>query len=307
MITCLLQGGLGNQLFILFTTIAYAIQNKHPVLFHYTKRITTGFTPRYTYWDTFLSALVGLTTSASSLNGLKPIREYKEGQYNELEKIELNTSAILYGYFQSFRYFQDEYYEISRMIGIAEMRYKYNDWFLKNGIDKLNTISMHVCLSDSKNGSFDYYKNSLRYIIDQIEDTPNITVLYFCEKVDIVEVGRNIAILQNIFTSCQFRYCNLESIHNMSPCKMDNISENNLANEIDANEIPCNYSINQILGNSDDEMIIMSNCKYNIIANSTFSWWAAYIGYMEDLGQHIVCYPNNTNADLYPKSWKNIY
>ena len=283
MITCFLQGGLGNQLFILFTTIAYAIQNKHPVLFQYTKQSI--------YWDTFLSSLSGLTTHIPIINGLNPIREYTEGKYNELSKIEPNDSAVLYGYFQSFRYFQDEYAEISRMIGIADMRYKYNDWFLKNGLDSSTTISMHM--SDGIL-PFEYYKNSLHFILNQIQDPSNITILYFCKKADITEVERNIAILQNEFTACSFKYCNLESVHNSNLCKIRDISENSLAD-----------SINQILGNSDDEMIIMSNCKYNIIANSTFSWWAAYIGYMEDQ-EHVVCYTSKNNPDLYPKNWIHI-
>lgn len=301
MITGVLQGVLGNQLFILFTTIAYAIQNKHPVLFQYNKQLTNGGV-KYTYWDTFLSAINDLTTNTIITNDIKhkftQIREYKEGQYNELPKITLNESAILYGYFQSFRYFQNEYYEISRMIGIYDLRYKYNNWFLKNGLNKLTTISMHFCISDYNNLNivlpFEYYKNSLQFILNDT-NILNMTILYFCEKRDLIEVERNISILQNTFTSCNFKYCNLESVITEKMC---NISADNNNND----------SLNQIVGNSNDEIIIMGNCKYNIIANNTFSWWAAYIGYMEDLPylEHIVCYPSNNNSDLYPKSWNKI-
>jgi hypothetical protein len=57
--------------------------------------------------------------------------------------------------------------------------------------------------------------------------------------------------------------------------------------------------------NSWKDMYLMSLCKYNIVANSTFSWWGAWLN---NNPNKIVIAPNrflknDTQTDVYPDSW----
>jgi len=56
MITCELMGGLGNQLFQIFTVMSYAIQHNTPFKFKYSEKLNIG-TQRPTYWNNLLRSI----------------------------------------------------------------------------------------------------------------------------------------------------------------------------------------------------------------------------------------------------------
>ena len=274
MITCILIGGLGNQLFQIFTTISYAIRTGNVFKF-YNSSFTGGIgitIKRATYWENFLYKLKPFLQI--DFPPLTTIHE-KNFSYNDLLlSIMSEQNVSLYGYFQSYKYFQNNYETIYRLLGIK----KQKETLLEvHNISNLgNTVSMHFRLGDYKLYpnvypimSYEYYKKSLFFLENHNQNKSNLDILFFCEDEDLEDVNIIIEQLKNEFPKNTFS-------------RASNILKD------------------------WEQMLLMSSCKHNIIANSSFSWWGAYFNSNAD---KIVCYPevwfaNNTDtSDLCPLEW----
>lgn len=293
MITCYLMGGLGNQLFQIFCVIAHSIEYKTPFWFTDKKQLGEfgqGITVRYTYWDTLLKSLKPFIKSIDYNNNMNVIRE-NGFHYNKIYiNVEQNDNVLLYGYFQSPLYFEQYNSQIFKMIRLEQNKEHIKTKYITNinsNIDFSKTISLHFRIGDYIKYpdshpvlNVDYYINSIKYIISNISDNNCSTVLYFFEKEDIIDVTNKITILKNNFPQIIF----------IPAIELDN---------------RCNIS-------DWEEMLLMSLCSHNIIANSSFSWWGAYFN---DNSNKIVCYPsiwfgknmsNNNLTNLFPETWKKI-
>jgi hypothetical protein len=275
------MGGLGNQLFQIFTTISSAINTRRKFTFIDIDKLGSGETTvRPTYWNNFLSKLKIFTTK--SFPQMLVIKE-SNYRYNPINLfMNQDKNICIYGYFQSYKYFDNNFEFICRLIGIDEIK--------KNVITKTNisegylnnAISIHFRIGDYKKiqhyhpiMTLEYYLNALSLITNIINENEIKNVLYFCEEEDLLDVSEIINKLKN-------RYPNFTFIK----------ASNTLSDW--------------------EQMTLMSCCKHNIIANSSFSWWGAHFNTNPD---KIVCYPavwfgevaGHDTRDLCPPGWHKIH
>lgn len=293
MLTCELMGGLGNQLFQIFATISYAIKNQQMFRFEYSDILTIGV-PRPTYWNSFLSKLKPFTfskTHDTSRQQLSIVKEpgfyYTELPWSDMYK---QTGVKLVGYFQSHKYFSIFYNTICKMIDLENQKMnvisKYRDFFASEETEEFEKyIGIHFRLGDYKKLQHihpvlkkEYYEKALLYVMAETEKK-DWKILYFCEEESNKEVEETIEYLKKRCSNCQFIKV-LDSIPDW------------------------------------EQMLLISCCTHNIIANSTFSWWGAYLNSNPN---KIVCYPNEwfgtssknqktvyMNDDLFPSTWMII-
>jgi hypothetical protein len=290
MLTCKIQGGLGNQLFQIFTTLAMALRFNKPFFFlnnHQLGNGQDGSTIRYTYWETFLLSLKPFLKNIKQIPELAIIKE-TSFKYENIEKTiylqlskKINNGIVLVGYFQSPLYFEKYKNMICKLIKLEEKKLEVkNKLQLQDEFFRV-TISLHFRLGDYKKLqdfhpilSEKYYINCISYILSKQTNKNLKNVLYFCEDDDLDEVEKTIKKIAVLFPLLNFTRCN---------------------------------------SNLDDweQMLLMSMCSTNIIANSTFSWWGAYLN---NNPEKIVCYPEywfgpragHDTSDLFPKDWIKI-
>jgi hypothetical protein len=286
-ISCDIMGGLGNQLFQIFATIAYSIRHNISFIFPYNFKLDQK---RYSYWNSFLINLSNYTTLNTSWNlnnnQISNLSTYKENFYhfNEIPKVDI--SFKLFGYFQSYKYFVNEQESIYTLIKLREQQNNIFNEFpdLFNKIENTIIISLHFRIGDYITlqehhpiMNLNYYRKSIDYILSFLSSTNKINILYFCERQDNETVVKMIEVLKRTYKEENIEFIKVN----------DNISD-------------------------WKQILIMSLCHHNIIANSTFSWWGAYFN---NKLHKIICYPSiwfgvklkdHIVTDLFPDIWKKI-
>ena len=252
------MGGLGNQLFQIFTVLSYSIKHNIPFTFQYSETLKIG-RERPTYWNTLLQSLKLYTNTDVNI---KCWYNEPSFRFSEMPKVE---NCCLCGYFQSYKYFEENKKTI---IGLCELD--------QQRTPNRKAISMHFRLGDFKHVQeyhpllkASYYENAMRYLEGKIGN--DYVVIVFCECEDIDTVRKTI-------DSLNIKY-------------------------------PVTFVDDSIP--DWEQMLMMSSCEINIIANSTFSWWGAYLNNSPD---RVVLYPstwfghNLTHdiSDLFPDDWRKI-
>lgn len=292
MISCTIMGGLGNQMFQIFAMMAYGIIKNVKVVFPYEYQIND----RYTYWETFLNDFKLFTTGneANQLSNedIANFHLYNEQGfgYNPFPDFGDNNVRA-HGFFQSYKYFENVKETIFKIMRLddkkRDVKQKYSGYFWGDSddasCDNADIISIHFRLGDYKRKryyhpvmNYEYFEGALDHIMANKRATEKTRLLYYCESEDNEFVGNYIRRLNE-------KYPVLEAL------------------KVDDN-IP-DY----------DQMMIMSCSQHNIMSNSTFSWWGAYLNSYVD---KIVCYPSvwfgeyyehtHDHRDMMPDSWTKI-
>jgi hypothetical protein len=286
MITVLINGGLGNQLFQVFATLAAAIRNGDTCYFLHTMRDASG--KRATYWNSLfhnLRSMMVLSTQAN-VQRFMQLPEHQEPSFKCTplpRQTAMNSTPLkLVGYFQSEKYFadvRDEIYDKLKLLeqqrGVRAM-FAESAWFSCGAV----TVAMHFRIGDYARIQdahpilqLEHYRKALKHILDHVH--VHINVLIFnqaCDDAIILDHMRQLNADPAFAARCRFH------------------------------KVPDTF---------DDwkQMLLMSVCDHNIIANSTFSWWGAYLNQNPD---KIVCYPStwfgpalkkHDTRDLFPSSW----
>jgi hypothetical protein len=276
-ITVKYWGGTGNILFQIATTIAYANKMNRPFILN--------SHPAFPNLDNYTASSIGINESdfANSL------QELSEDQIANNVPFPKNTNVKLTGFFQKHLLFDEYKLQIFRIIGIPQIRDSvipiiHSPRFQMRGLFSQNpneiTISIHIRRGDYENllcfflllNEY-YYTNALIHIINSNHFhffEAKYKVLCFYEKKSAESAKKVISAIQQNEIISQF------------PIEF--------------------YHFNEIVGDDMnitdmEELAVISHCKHHIIANSTYSWWAAYINPDSD---NIVCYPDKYyNHNLY--------
>lgn len=260
MIIIQLQGGLGNQMFQYAIASILAKKHNTKVLTdkRYFKRAeeTPGFTPRKFELAIFDNHYTMASDSdilsfhhLSNINKLKrklglryPII-YEEPSFDfQTAALSIKSPVYLKGYFQSYKYLIGHEDFIRKLFSFPVDKLDLINEELLITIKSSNTIAIHIRRGD--------------YVSDKItaEYHGSCSLDYYLEAIKLVtSTNKDFTLVffsdDSDWVEEQFKdlpYSKIFVHHNMEE-------------------------------NSWKDMLLMSSCTHNIIANSSFSWWAAWL------------------------------
>lgn len=187
-----------------------------------------------------------------------------------IKKFNWNGNIYLDGYFQSEKYFK-EYTEVIRKDFTLKNSPAQNIQILAEEIKKANSVCIHVRRGDYVGNKFHEVVNNEYYVKG-------------------IEYIKNHAPIDKIYIfSDDIEWC-----------------KNNISFELPTMFVGPEYAGEK----GEGHMFLMSKCKNFIIANSSFSWWAAWLSNNEE--KIVICpkqwFPDASRdtKDLIPKEWIRI-
>lgn len=246
-VSCVIQGGLGNQLFQIAAAYDYGFKyNKTPIF----KNVDNLYNPfnheRKTFWKTLFSNKLNVVDD-DEYNKIQftHINEARNNIYNELPYAKGNV--MLHGYFQSYKYISEK-----TRIKMIELIYSNEDYMYE---------------------AYDIYEK-IKKIFGDVEDDDMISL----------HIRRGDYLLIDKFhTNLDKEY--YDKSYDKS-CSIGNKKRAVVVFSDDIEWCKSNIKYDKIyfidINNVSVEFILLSLFQNNIIANSTFSWFASYISSFKD-------------------------
>ena len=220
-----LSDGLGNIMFQIATGMAYCKRHRFEMVLYDSQP-----PPKVDYWDTILTPFKPYRVMQ------KPVEiseKYGDPQYAYTEIPKFNKSTEINGYYQSARYFMDEYPAL------------YWKSFLKpSNVLSEDAVALHV-----RRGAFTdiFVQNGVEY---------------YGRALEHLSAYRNGAPLNIVVFSNDLQWCRKELAPNFTQHTWAFYEQ----------------------GTDWEQLCAMSSARDLIIANSTYSWWAAFAHQQPDHG-----------------------
>lgn len=207
------------------------------------------------------------------LSGWNTVRELEAGRY-DLRFATLPDDTYLYGYWQSWRYFEPVAAQIREELA-PRTALSRESRALAERMRSTNSLSLHVRRGDYVTSAatnefhgvldVDFYTRAVRHVQDKVSD------------------------LEAFVFSDDLAWCRSELAHLGLPLTLVDVNRGT---------------------DSWQDLFLMAECRHSIIANSSFSWWGAWLGDGHGEPDRTVVAPGRWFAgadvdlgDRYPPQW----
>lgn len=272
------NGRLGNQLFQYAALKSLSVQKSIPMFVPLGEHRLRNFRIR------------AIEVPIQQLNAVNnDMKQYVEPFFHfDPNFFNCEAGTNIHGYFQSEKYFEDVDYIIRRELKISDgQKQKYVDEYIENIKNKFPSkkiVSLHIRRGDNVPTTGEVNIND-KVLGSLRPDKENFHPLLSDEYINTS---------RKMFDNCVFLVFS-DSDKDIQWCK-DNIEGGNLVFSEKHDDIT--------------DFALMSKCDHNIIANSSYSWWAAWLNENPD---KVVVAPksrwfgsalsHHKLDDLFPKKW----
>jgi len=274
MITLNLKGTIGNQLYQLFTLISHSIQYSKSFIIPYSEELHYGDNIHKTYWETLFDNIKPYTSGNGKFKDIDHINQLLLIKHPVYQEKTFNYKPI------------DENIDNVCFNGLFQSYKYFND--NKDKLILLFNIEHKQILTRSE--YFEYFDKentvSMHFIFG--DEQPLLSVDYYDKSLSLIPDDYRVL----VFSNKEYRE------------QVDTI--------VDELKMKHKHEFVYVSDEIEDwkQMLLMSLCKINIIANNSFSWWGAYFNKDADK----VYYPslwfgsdfNDNTNDLFLPEWEMV-